>query len=451
MGETDDVTDLLVPGDHRADGVLDDAAVLAAMVRVEEVWLASLVVHDVAPAAAALPAGTLARLVGQADVAALARAADDGGNPVIALVALLRARLDGAGEPEAARWLHRGLTSQDVVDTALVLGAREAVRRVRADLAGQVARLARLVVEHRDTLAAGRTLTQLAVPTTVGLRAAGWLAGLLDADADLAALEADGWPVQVGGAGGTLAALVALAGPERARAVLATTAEQLGLRPAAPWHTRRRPLTRVGDALTTTTDAWGHLAADVLALGRPEVGELAEGAGGGSSTMPGKSNPVRAVLVRRAALAAPGHLATLHLAAAGQVEERADGAWHAEWPALRALCRGAVTAGGQVTDLLTGLVVHAEVATARAEGAAEVLTAEQRSMAALGGPASARPAPDDPAPDDPASADPAAYLGLAGDLVDAVLARAAAHPASPPGSPPAAHPARTSTTTSEVP
>lgn len=421
MGETDGVTDLLVPGDHRADGVLDDAAVLAAMLRVEETWLAALVVHDVAPPAAALPAGGLARLVGDGDLAVLAREADDSGNPVVALVALLRARLEDAGEPDAARWLHRGLTSQDVVDTALVLGAREGVRRVRLDLATQVARLAQVVAAHRDTLAAGRTLTQHAVPTTVGLRGAGWLTGLLDADDDLAALEADGWPVQVGGAGGTLAALVALAGPEHARAVVATLAEQLGLRPVAPWHGRRRPLTRVGDALTTTTDAWGHLAADVLALGRPEVGELAEGAGGGSSTMPGKANPVRSVLLRRAALAAPAHLATLHLAAAGQVEERADGAWHAEWPALRALVRGAVTAGGHATDLLAGLVVHADVATARAHEAAEVLTAEQRSMAALAGSAPRA---------DPADADPASYLGLAGDLVDAVLVRAATHQAA---------------------
>ncbi len=421
------MTDLLVPGDHRADGVLDDAAVLAAMLRVEEVWLAALVVHDVAPAGAALPAGRLARLVGGDDLARLSRDADAGGNPVVALVALLRARLGDAGQPEAARWLHRGLTSQDVVDTVLVLGAREAVRRVRADLAVQVARLADLVAAHRGTVAAARTLTQHAVPTTVGLRAAGWLEGLLDADADLAALEADGWPVQVGGAGGTLAALVALAGPEQARAVVVTAAGQLGLRPAAPWHARRRPLTRVGDALTTTTDAWGHLAADVLALGRPEVGELAEGAGGGSSTMPGKANPVRAVLLRRAALVAPGHLATLHVAAAGQVDERADGAWHAEWPALRALARGAVVAGGHATELLAGLVVHADVATARAREAAEVLTAEQRSMAAAADPTVADPAPDPAAGRAGPRADPGSYLGLAGDLVDAVLSRAATH------------------------
>lgn len=413
------MTDLLAPGDHHADGVLDDVAVLAAILRLEEVWLAALVVHDVAPAAAALPVGRLARLVGADDLAGLARDADADGNPLIPVVALLRDRLAGAGEPEASRWLHRGLTSQDVVDTALVLGVREAVRRVRGDLAAQVADLAVLVRTHRDTLAAARTLTQHAVPTTVGLRAAGWLAGLLDADAGLAEVEAAGWPVQVGGAGGTLAALVELAGPERARAIVVTTAEQLGLRPVAPWHTRRRALTRVADALTTTTDAWGHLAADVLALGRPEVGELAEGTGGGSSTMPGKANPVRALLLRRAALAAPGHLATLHLAAATQVEERADGAWHVEWPAVRALSRGAVVAAGHATALLAGLVVHGDVSTRRAQEAGAVLTAEQRSMRAL----TERPGPVV----EGGSSDPASYLGLAGDLVDDVLAGAAAH------------------------
>ncbi len=415
MDQTGAMSDLLLPGDHRAAGVLDDEALLAAMVLVEEVWLAALVVHDVAPAGAALRRGALGSLLGPRDLGAIAVGAERDGNPVVGLVATLRSRLTDAGEVEAARWLHRGLTSQDVLDTALVLGLRDAVTRVRRELASQVVTLAALAEAHRDTVAAARTLTQHAVPTTLGLRAAGWLAGLLDADEDLAALGAAGWPVQAGGAAGTLAGLVELAGPERARLVVATLAEQLGLVAVAPWHTRRRPLTRAGDALVTATDAWGHLAADVLQLGRPEVGEVAEGSGGGSSTMPGKANPVRALLLRRAATTAPGQLAALHLAAAGQVDERADGAWHAEWPALRSLARGAVTAAEQATGLLRDLVVHDDVATARAREQAVALTAEQRSMAATAG----RPGPDQ----SQHTPDPAAYLGLAGALVDDVLAR----------------------------
>ena len=268
------MSDLLWPGDHRAGDTFSDAAVLAAMVRVEEVWLAALVVHDVAPGAAAVPAGGLARLLGADDLEEVAVRADGDGNPVVGLVALLRERLDGAGEPEAARWLHRGLTSQDVLDTALVLSVRDAVALVRRGLAAQVDALVPLVRTHRDSVTVARTLTQHAVPTTFGLRAAGWLHGLLDADDDLAALRFD---VQAGGAAGTLAGPVELSGsPARARLLVTTLAGELGLRAVAPWHTRRRAVTRIGDALVGACDAWGHLAADVLLLGRPEVGEVTE-------------------------------------------------------------------------------------------------------------------------------------------------------------------------------
>ncbi len=416
------MSDLLWPGDHRADGVLDDAAVLASMVRVEEVWLAALVAHDVAPAAAALPAGRLEGLLVGGDLDRVSRGAEASGNPVVGLVALLRERLGAAGEPTASRWLHRGLTSQDVLDTALVLGLREAVRRVLVELDRQVGAVARLAVEHRDTVMAGRTLTQHAVPTTFGLVASGWLGSLLDAREELDAL---GWPVQVGGAAGTLAGPVELAGAEGARRCVRTLTDELRLQPAFPWHTARRPLTRAADALVALTDAWGHLAGDVLLLARPEVGELTESSGGGSSTMPGKANPVRSLLLRRAALDAPARAATLHLAAADQVDQRAPGAWQVEWDALRALARHAVTAAGQATELVEGLEVHVEVMRARALEAAETLNAEQRSMRQVAG----LPALD-------AVADPSAYLGLAGELVDAVVARSGHVPHPPPPPPP---------------
>ena len=408
------MSDLLWPGDHRADGVLDDAAVLASMVRVEEVWLATLVAHDVAPPDAALPAGRLGGLLVDGDLDLLARRGEESGNPVVGLVALLRERLGGAGEPAAARWLHRGLTSQDVLDTALVLGLREAVSRVRDQVERQVDAATGLASRHRDTVMAARTLTRYAVPTTFGLVAAGWLDALLDVHEELAALR---WPVQLGGAAGTLAGPVALAGAGRARDCVRETAAELGLAVVSPWHTHRRPLTRVADALVASTDAWGHLAGDVLALSRPEVGEVTESAGGGSSTMPGKANPVRSVLLRRAALDAPDRAATLHHAASDQVDQRAPGAWQAEWDALRALARHAVAAAGHATELLAGLEVHAEVMRERAREAAETLTAEQRSMRQVAG-----------LPADDAPPDPAAYLGLAGELVDRAVDRARSTP-----------------------
>ncbi|MBB6627757.1 3-carboxy-cis,cis-muconate cycloisomerase [Nocardioides sp. KIGAM211] len=402
------MADLFWPGDDRAGDVLTDDALLAAMVAVEEAWLDALVGSGIAPVEAAKE--DLWSLVGAHHADWLAAESEGGGNPAMALVALLRDGLAAGGHAEAARWLHRGLTSQDVVDTALMLGARAAVASLRASLRAQVALLAALVEEHRGTPMVARTLTQHAVPTTFGLKAAQWLTGVLDAYDDVAALVL---PVQVGGAAGTMAATVELAGAQRNPVETATMltlelATRLGLTASTPWHTSRATVTRLGDAATTCTDAWARIANDVLLLGRPEIGELAEGTGGGSSTMPHKANPVLSVLVRRAALTTPALAATLHLASAGQVDERADGAWHAEWATLRTLLRRAVVAGSQTTDLVAGLHVHRERMAATLHAAADDVRAEQRSMAALAG-----------------SAAGGDYLGASAAFLEAPLARAA--------------------------
>ena len=389
---------LLWPGDDRAGDLMSDGALLAAMVEVEQAWLTALVRSGIAPRAAghALPG-----LVSTGDLPALASAAADGGNPVIPLVTMLRDRLP---DPEAARWLHRGLTSQDVLDTALMLLARDAVAAIRSSLRAQVVALADLATVHRDTPMVARTLTQHAVPTTFGLKVAGWLTGILDAYVDLGAVRL---PVQLGGAAGTLAALVELGDTASARACVGAATRHLGLAESPPWHTTRTPVTRLSDAAVRCTDAWGRVANDVLALGRPEVGELAEGQGGGSSTMPHKANPVLSTLLRRAALAAPQLGATLHLAAAGQVDERADGAWHAEWGTLALLLRRTVVAGSQATDLVTGLRVRTDRMSATLDAAGADVLAEQRSMAALAD----RPPRD-------------GYRGLDTELVDAAVRRA---------------------------
>ncbi len=372
------------PGDVRAGDHGSDAAYLRAMVRVELAWLAALGVRPPPP-----PDLTPADLP-----------VTEGGTPVTVLVPVLRERLDG----DAARWLHRGLTSQDVVDTALMLVARDAVDAVRDALRTQVATLVGLAGAHRDSSMVARTLTQHAVPGTFGLKVATWLAGLLDVDDDLAGLR---FPVQAGGAAGTSAALVELGrDPGEARVALAG---RLGLDESLPWHTNRRPVTRIADALVACTDGWARIANDVLVLGRPEIAELAEGAGGGSSTMPHKSNPVLSVLLRRAALTTPQLAATLHLAAADQVDERAAGGWHAEWDTLLVLLRRTVVAAAQASDLVAGLQVHPDRMAANLAAAAGVVS-EQQSMADLVG------AP----PKD-------GYLGEAGALVDAVLARARGH------------------------
>jgi 3-carboxy-cis,cis-muconate cycloisomerase len=279
---------------------------------------------------------------------------------------------------------------------------RDAVADLDVDLGRLVLRLAALADQHRDTVMVARTLTQHAVPTTFGLKVATWLAGVLDAWDDVRRLT---FPVQLGGAAGTLAAVVELGhDPVRTRAELAAG---LGLADAAPWHTSRRPVTRIADAMVACTDAWARIAGDVLTMSRPEIGELSEAVGGGSSTMPHKANPMISALVRRAGLTTPQLAATLHLAAADQRDERADGAWHAEWDSLRILVRRTLVAGSQTADLVDELRVHPERMRSTLDAADGDVRAEQRAMAGLAG-------------HEPTGA----YLGLAGELVDAQVARA---------------------------
>jgi len=285
----------------------------------------------------------------------------------------------------------------------MMLLARDALTRITADLGSLADSLARLADAHRGSVMAGRTLTQYAVPVTFGLKAAQWLTGVLDARHAVAAVDA-ALPVQCGGAAGTLALAGELvADPVRtARAF----ADQLGLvAPGLSWHTRRTPVTRLGDALVETCDALGHIATDVLLLGRPEIAELRETSAPGrgtSSTMPHKRNPVLSVLVRSTALQAPQLGAQLHVCAADSQDERSAGAWHAEWPALRRLLEVTLTASSQAAELVAGLEVDPAVMRRRAESVAEALLSERGDVRA---------------------GDPASYLGASDALVDAALAR----------------------------
>jgi 3-carboxy-cis,cis-muconate cycloisomerase len=343
---------LLAPGwaGSPAASATSDSAFLGALLDAEAALTRAQAGLGLAPdaAASAVSAVTAADL----DVRSIALRARGGGNPVIPLVADLTAAVG----KEYGPYVHRGATSQDILDTALMLVARRTLDLVLADLERTARALGRLAAAHRDTVMPGRTLTQHAVPTTFGLKAAGWRSLVLDARDRLARLRL---PAQLGGAAGTLAAFAAF-GAEDPGALVAAYAGELGLvEPALPWHTLRTPIADLAGGLALTAGALGKMAADVLTLSRTEIAEVAEGSGGGSSAMPHKANPVAATVIAASARRAPGLAATLYGSMVAE-DERPAGAWHAEWEPLRELLRLVAGAAHNAAELVEGLRVNTD-------------------------------------------------------------------------------------------
>ncbi|MER5254252.1 3-carboxy-cis,cis-muconate cycloisomerase [Streptomyces sp. NPDC002855] len=358
---------LLAPGraGTPAEAATGDTAFLRAMLDAEAALTRAQATVGMAPAQAAAAVSAAAD-AGRFDVRDVALRARGGGNPVIPLVADLTAAVPA----DAAPYVHRGATSQDIMDTAMMLVARRTLDLILADLTRTEAALARLASEHRNTVMPGRTLTQHAVPTTFGLKAAGWRSLVLDARDRVRSVR-DTLPAQLGGAAGTLAAFETYAGTSRpgtsadagglGERLVSAYARHLRLAgPALPWHTLRTPIADLAAALAFTAGALGKAATDVLTLSRTELGELSEGSGGGSSAMPHKANPVRSTLVAAAARRAPALAATLHASMAAE-DERPAGAWHAEWEALRDLLRTVGGASHHAAELAEHLRVHPEV------------------------------------------------------------------------------------------
>ncbi|MEU8789401.1 3-carboxy-cis,cis-muconate cycloisomerase [Streptomyces sp. NPDC048643] len=347
-------TGLLAPGwaGSPASARTSDTAYLRALLDAEAALTRAQASLGLVPAEAAAAVSEAAGGAGF-DVASIALRARSGGNPVIPLVADLTATVAAEHRP----YVHRGATSQDILDSATMLVAARTLDVLLGDLDRTARALARLAEEHRDTVLPGRTLTQHAVPTTFGLKAAGWRSLVLDAR-DRVRTVRSSLPAQLGGAAGTLAAFTAF-GADDTRDLTAAYARELGLtEPVLPWHTLRTPVADLAGALAFTAGALGKAAVDVLTLSRTEIAELAEGSGGGSSAMPHKANPVRATLVVAAARRAPLLAATLYGALTAE-DERPAGAWHAEWEPLRDLLRLAGGAAAQAAELIEGLRVDA--------------------------------------------------------------------------------------------
>ena len=332
----------LFPGRGGVGAVVGDTAWLQAMLDAEAALARARRLP--AEASGAIEAACRAELY---DVAALGEASAASGNPVVPLVAALRVEVERVDGP--AGEVHRGATSQDILDTAAMLVARRALAPLLDDLRGAAGAAAALARAHRATPVAGRTLLQQALPTTFGLKAAGWMTGLDAVGTRLAAVPL---AAQLGGAAGTLDPL--------GLDVAARFAAELGLEaPVLPWHTDRTRIAELAGALGAAAGAAAKAAGDVVLLAQTEVGEVREAQPGGSSAMPHKRNPVAAVSALGWARQAPGLVATL-LASMEQQHERAAGAWHAEWRPLTSLLLATGSAAAWLRACLEGLEVDAD-------------------------------------------------------------------------------------------
>ncbi len=424
---------------------VSDRALVDAMVEFEVALARALAELGLAPPeaadelAAAVEEGAL-----ELDLAELGRATGEQGTPVPGLLRALRRQLPDT----ASAHLHKGATSQDVIDTAMMLVTRRALDHVIGDLAAAADACADLVDRNRFAIAPGRTLLQQALPLTFGLKAAGWLTGIDGALADLTEVRERQLALQFGGAVGTLASL-----GDRGLDIADKLAGLLGLpAPDVPWHTIRLRPARIAAALGATLGVTGKIGRDVALLAQTEVAEVSEGGGegrGGSSTMPHKRNPVGAIGLIACAQRGPGLVATM-LAAMMQEHERGAGAWQAEWETLPELLRLTGSAAAILSELLDGLEVDPEKMTGDMSLTGALVMSE--SVAAALAPALGRadaqglveqaarrsvdsgqafrdvllelPEVADALGDAglDAALDPAAYLGVTAELIDRALA-----------------------------
>ena len=319
--------------------VFSDAARLQRMLDFEAALARAEAHCGVIPPAAAQAIASKCK-VELIDANALAKATAVSLNPAIPLVKQLTA-LVAKDDPDAARFVHWGATSQDANDTGLVLQIRQGFDVLQPDLDSLSLELPGLAEKHRSTLIAGRTLMQHASPTTFGVKVAGWLDAVSRHQERLVEVRRRAFNLQFGGAVGTLAAL-----REKGIEVAGALAQELHLGiPAMPWHTQRDRIAEVATTLGLLVGTLGKIARDISLHMQTEIAEVCEPAGegrGGSSTMPQKRNPVSSGIVLSAATRVPGLVGTM-LSAMVQEDERGLGDWHAEWETLPEIFR--LTAG----------------------------------------------------------------------------------------------------------
>ena len=370
---------LLDPAGLESFDLTSDDAVLTAMVEVEQAILLAWAAEgaDDGPDAAArsrvIDAASLSRDAVRSSVAR-------DGVAILGVVRELRAQLENAGM--SADSLHAGATSQDILDSALMLIAQGAVGRAHTRLAEAGARLATLADRHRHALRLATTLGRSAAPTTLGVSVAGWLDNITSA---LEALDRLRFPVQYAGAVGSGEQADRLAGrPGASHDLRERIAATLGLSdPRRSWQTDRTPLLEIAFGAATVCANAGRIGRDLTALSSDGAAEVELARGGGSSAMAHKRNPVAAIALTTAGLQAPGLLATI-MASAVFADERPPGEWHASWGPFRQLVRLAEAAATGLDRATDGLTLHPEVALAALTGAPAVGRSDAHTIAAAG-------------------------------------------------------------------
>jgi len=357
--------------------VCDDATFLQSMLDFEAALARAEAATSVIPPAAGHAIANACRAE-TFDLAALSNSATRSGNLAIPLVKALTAEV-AKSDTEAARYVHWGATSQDVIDTATMLMLRSGIDALLADIKRAIEGFSRLALQHRTTAVVARTWLQHALPMPFGLKLAEYAAALARSRVRLRYLREKTLALQFGGAAGTLAAL-----GDKGLVVAEKLAAELELPlPAAPWHTHRDRIADAAAALAIVAGSCGKIARDVSLLMQTDVGEAFEPSSegrGGSSTMPHKRNPVASATALAASTMAPNLAATI-FAAQVQEHERSAGPWHAEWPTLPTLML--VTSGGlaAIVDLAEGLEVDEARMRANLDATGGLIMAEAIAFA----------------------------------------------------------------------
>lgn len=326
------------------------------MLDVEAALARALALHGLIPAQSVMPIEHACH-ADQIDMHALIAEARHAGNLAIPLIKQLTAKV-AVQHPDAARYVHWGATSQDIIDTGLVLQLCQAIDLLTGELAELADAMAAHTHRYRSTPMIGRTWMQHALPITFGLKTAGWLDAILRHQERLVGLRNTISVLQFGGASGSLASL-----GDKGLAVSENLARDLGLIvPAIPWHTHRDRIAEIGTILGLLTGSLGKIARDISLQAQTEIAELSEPTDnerGGSSTMPHKRNPVGCAAVLTASLRVPALVSTL-LSGMVQEHERALGGWQAEWDTLPDIVELTSAALTQLCDVVEGLSVNAE-------------------------------------------------------------------------------------------